>query len=163
MKTKLSPKFWCALTLFGLIGQIAWVVENMYLNVFIYKTFNASPSDISAMVAASAVAATVTTVLIGALSDRMGKRKLFICGGYILWGISILGFALLRVDWIEKIIPATASAAAVGCTLVIALDCLMTFFGSSANDAAFNAWLTDSTDASNRGSAEGINAMMPLV
>ena len=29
MKTKLSPKFLCALTLFGLIGQIAWVVENM--------------------------------------------------------------------------------------------------------------------------------------
>jgi len=39
----------------------------------------------------------------------------------------------------------------------------MTFFGSTANDAAFNAWLTDSTDSSNRGSAEGINAMMPLV
>ncbi len=163
MKTKLSSKFWCALTLFGLIGQVAWVVENMYLNVFIYKTFNASPSDISTMVAASAVSATVTTVLIGALSDRIGKRKLFICGGYVLWGISILGFSLLRVDWIEKIIPATVSAAAVGCSLVIALDCLMTFFGSAANDAAFNAWLTDSTDSSNRGSAEGINAMMPLV
>ena len=39
----------------------------------------------------------------------------------------------------------------------------MTFFGSSANDAAFNAWLTDSTDDTNRGTAEGINAMMPLV
>ena len=39
----------------------------------------------------------------------------------------------------------------------------MTFFGSSANDAAFNAWLVDSTDSTNRGSAEGVNAMMPLV
>jgi MFS family permease len=39
----------------------------------------------------------------------------------------------------------------------------MTFFGSSANDAAFNAWLTDSTDSANRGAAEGINSMMPLV
>jgi MFS family permease len=39
----------------------------------------------------------------------------------------------------------------------------MTFFGSTANDAAFNAWLTDSTDSTNRGAAEGINAMMPLV
>ena len=28
MKEKLSPKFWCALTLFSLIGQIAWVIEN---------------------------------------------------------------------------------------------------------------------------------------
>ena len=55
------------------------------------------------------------------------------------------------------------SVAALGITLVIVLDCLMTFFGSSANDAAFNAWLTDSTDETNRGSAEGINSMMPLV
>ena len=39
----------------------------------------------------------------------------------------------------------------------------MTFFGSTANDAAFNAWLTDSTDSTNRGAAEGINSMMPLV
>ena len=163
MRNKLSGRFWLALVLFGLMGQIAWVVENMYLNVFIYKIFHASAADISAMVAASAVAATVTTVLVGALSDRIGKRRLFICGGYILWGISILGFAALRLDWLEQMVPATVSAAAVGCSLVIALDCLMTFFGSSANDAAFNAWLTDSTDATNRGSAEGINATMPLI
>ena len=64
---------------------------------------------------------------------------------------------------LEPIVPATVSVATVGITLVIILDCVMTFFGSSANDAAFNAWLTDSTDDSNRGSAEGINAMMPLV
>ena len=163
MKTKLSPKFWCALTLFSLVGQIAWVVENMYLNVFIYKMFGASAADISNMVAASAIAATLTTVLIGALSDKIGKRKLFICGGYILWGISILCFAFIRIDIISAVIPATVSAATVGVSLVIVLDCIMTFFGSSANDAAFNAWLTDNTDESNRGAAEGINAMMPLV
>ena len=163
MKTKLSKKFWVALTLFSLVGQIAWVIENMYLNVFIYDMFNADAGDISTMVAASAIAATLTTIFIGALSDRVGKRKLFICGGYILWGISILGFALIRADIIDPLVPATMSVATVGISLVIILDCLMTFFGSSANDAAFNAWLTDSTDDTNRGSAEGINAMMPLV
>ena len=163
MTTKLSPKFTVTLTLLSLIGQIAWVVENMYLNVFIYKMFRASAADISLMVAASAVTATLTTVLIGALSDRLGKRKVFICGGYILWGISILGFALLRMELIHAFFPGVASAASLGISLVIALDCLMTFFGSSANDAAFNAWLTDSTDATNRGAAEGINAMMPLL
>ncbi len=163
MKTKLSGRFWLALVLFGLMGQIAWVVENMYLNVFIYKMFNASAEDISAMVAASAVAATLTTVFIGALSDRVGKRKVFICGGYILWGISIFAFALLKLDIIEALFPAAASAAAIRITLTIALLCLMTFFRSSANDAAYNAWLTDSTDSTNRGSAEGINSMMPLV
>ena len=163
MKTKLSSRFWLALALFSLIGQVAWVVENMYLNVFIYKMFHATAGDISAMVAASAIAATVTTVLIGALSDRIGKRKLFICAGYILWGISVFCFALLRVDWISAAFPMVTSAAAVGVSLTIILDCIMTFFGSSANDAAFNAWLTDSTDHTNRGAAEGINSMMPLV
>ena len=163
MKTKLSAKFKLTLILFSLIGQIAWVVENMYLNVFIYKMFNASAADISAMVAASAVAATLTTVFIGALSDKIGKRKIFMCGGYIAWGVSILCFILLKADIIAPLVPLTASAASVGVTLVIVLDCIMTFFGSSANDAAFNAWLTDSTDQTNRGAAEGINAMMPLV
>lgn len=163
MKNKLSPRFLAALTIFSLMGQIAWVVENMYFNVFIYKMFSASAGDISLMVGASAVAATVTTVFMGALSDKTGKRKLFICGGYILWGISIFSFILLRSDLINKFIPATVSAASVGISLTIILDCVMTFFGSTANDAAFNAWLTDSTDKTNRGAAEGINAMMPLV
>ena len=162
MKTLNKRKFYASLIIFSLIGQIAWVVENMYFNVFIYNMFNASPADISAMVAASAIAATVTTLLIGALSDKLGKRKIFMCAGYILWGISILSFAFIRVDVIGKLFPA-ASASAICITLVIIMDCVMTFFGSSANDAAFNAWLTDMTDNTNRGKAEGINAMMPLV
>jgi len=161
-KTKASPKFWASLVIFSLVGQIAWVMENMYFNVFIYKMFGASAEAISGMVAASAVAATVTTLLVGALSDKVGKRKLFICGGYILWGISILSFCLVRVDIIGRFFP-YASAAAVGVSLTIILDCIMTFFGSSANDACFNAWLTDVSDDTNRGSVEGINAMMPLV
>ncbi len=163
----MRKRFWIALFVFSLIGQIAWVVENMYFNVFIYHMFNASQSDIALMVQASAVSATLTTLLIGALSDRLGRRKAFITIGYILWGISILCFAALRVDWIAKVFPAAAQnaakAASIGVTLVIVFDCIMTFFGSTANDACFNAWLTDSTDDTNRGKAEGVNAMMPLV
>ncbi|MBQ3085185.1 MAG: MFS transporter [Clostridia bacterium] len=149
--------------MFSLVGQIAWVVENMYFNVFIYKMFNASAADISAMVAASAATATLTTIFIGALSDRIGKRKLFITAGCMLWGISIFSFVFLRLELIEAIFPLATSAATIGVSLTIVLDCLMTFFGSSANDAAFNAWVTDSTDSTNRGAAEGINSMMPLV
>ena len=159
----LSKKFWAALVLFGLIGQVAWVVENMYLNVFIYKMFHASASDISMMVSASSVAAALTTILIGALSDYIGKRKIFICGGYLVWGISILGFGLVRMDVLTPLCGSAVEAAALGVSLVIILDCVMTFFGSAANDAAYNAWLTDVGDESNRGKIEGINAMMPLV
>ncbi|MBR6709530.1 MAG: MFS transporter, partial [Clostridia bacterium] len=163
MKRKFPPRFTAALTLFSLIGQVAWVVENMYLNVFMYKMFRASAADISTMVAASAVVATLTTVCIGALSDKMGRRRIFMCGGYILWGISILCFIPLRADLLDAAFPMATSVLSLGISLTILLDCVMTFFGSSANDAAFNAWLTDSTDADNRGAAEGINAMMPLV
>ena len=163
MKTKLSKKFWTGLVIFSLVGQVAWVVENMYFNVFIYKMFHASAAQISLMVSASAIAATVTTLLIGALSDKIGKRKIIICLGYLFWGISILSFAFIRMDIITQFVSDVSVAASVGVTLVIIMDCVMTFFGSSANDACFNAWLTDVGDESNRGSIEGINSMMPLV
>ena len=163
MKKKLGGKFWAAMLIFGLIGQIAWVVENMYLNVFLYKMFNASATDISLMVGASSVAATLTTVLVGAFSDKVGKRKLLMCLGYIIWGVSILGFGLIKVETLTPIAGSAAAAASLGVTLVIVLDCVMTFFGSSANDAAYNAWLTDKGDEGDRGKIEGFNSMMPLV
>ena len=163
VKTGKGSRFWIALVIFSLTGQVAWVVENMYFNVFVYRMFHASAGAISLMVGASAAAATVTTLLIGALSDRLGKRKLFICGGYILWGVTIWSFSLIRMDVIGRLFPAAVSAAAVGVSLVILMDCVMTFFGSSANDACFNAWLTDMTAGGGRGAAEGINSMMPLL
>lgn len=160
---KLSGKFWFTLVIFSLMGQVAWVVENMYFNVFIYKMFNASAANISMMVGASAVAATITAWLMGALSDKVGKRKIFICGGYILWGLSILAFAFIRMDILTPIAGNTVAAATLGIQLVILMDCVMTFFGSTANDAAFNAWMTDMGDDGTRGRIEGINSMMPLV
>ena len=146
MQTKLGKKFWTAMLVFGLMGQVAWVVENMYFNVFIYKMFHASASEISAMVMASAVVAALTTIIMGAVSDKVGKRKAFMSVGYIIWGISIITFAYIG-----------------SVMLTIVMDCVMTFFGSTANDAAYNAWLTDRGDETNRGRIEGFNSMMPLV
>ena len=160
---KLGRKFWASMLIFGLIGQVAWVVENMYFNVFIYKMFHATAAQISLMVGASSVAATVTTLLMGALSDKLGKRKVLISLGYVVWGISILSFALIRVDLLTPLAGSTAAAMSLGVNLVIILDCVMTFFGSTANDAAYNAWLTDRGDETNRGRIEGYNSMMPLV
>ena len=43
----------------------------------------------------SAIFATVSTLIGGALCDRTGKRKLFICWGYVIWGFTIMMFALV--------------------------------------------------------------------
>ncbi len=142
----LGKRFWISMLVFGLMGQIAWVIENMYFNVFIYKMFHASAAEISAMVMASAVMAALTTIVMGAVSDKVGRRKAFMSYGYMLWGVSIIVFAYIR-----------------NVMLTIVMDCVMTFFGSTANDAAYNAWLTDRGDSTNRGKIEGINSMMPLV
>ena len=158
MKKKTAPlggRTWAALLIFGLFGQIAWVIENMYFNVFLYNTISGDTSMIAAMVGWSAVTATVTTLIMGALSDKLGRRKAFIVGGYLLWGVSIAVFALVRT-------PAAAAAHGTA-VLVVLLDCVMTFFGSTANDAAFNAWVTDVTTEDNRGRTETVLAIMPLI
>ena len=158
----IGGRVWAALLSFGLIGQVAWVVENMYFNVFLYNTVTGDTSMIAAMVAASAVVAAVTTLVVGALSDKLGIRKPIIVTGYLLWGLSVMAFALVNVGGLEKLLgPARAVQAAA--VLVIVLDCVMTFFGSSANDAAFNAWVTDVTSDGNRGRVEAVLAVMPLV
>ena len=37
---RLGRRTWAALLTFGLFGQIAWVIENMYFNVFLYNTIS---------------------------------------------------------------------------------------------------------------------------
>ena len=113
------------------------------------------------MVGWSAAAATLTTLLMGALSDRVGKRKLFICGGYLLWGVSTAAFGFVTVENAAKLFPAHAVAAAA--MMVVVLDCVMTFFGSTANDAAFNAYITDAVSEADRGKTESVLAILPLI
>ena len=122
MKAKLGGRTWAALLTFGLVGQIAWVIENMYFNVFLYNTISGDTSMIAAMVAWSAVTATVTTLVMGALSDRLGRRKAFIVAGYLLWGVSIGAFALIKSS---PVAAAAHSAAVLVVVLVVALTQLI--------------------------------------
>jgi len=162
MSGKLGTRKWITLILVGLFGQFAWTIENMYFNVFLYNTISTDPRYIAQMVGWSAAAATVTTLLMGALSDRVGRRKVFICAGYLLWGASTAAFGYITPESAGRLFPG-ANAAAAAATMVVVLDCVMTFFGSTANDGAFNAYVTDVTNASNRGRAESVLAILPLV
>ncbi len=160
--TALGGKTWLVIVLLALVGQIAWAVENNFFNLFIQDAFGASLSDVALMVSASAATATATTLLVGTWSDRVGKRKVFVVAGTLVWGLTICAFAVLQ-QVSGALARDAAAAATLGITLTIAFDCLMTFFGSLANDACFNAWLTDITDDTNRGRVEGVNSAMPLL
>jgi MFS family permease len=169
---------WMLFIVFGLFGQIAWAVENMYFNLFIYNTIAKSTKAVTIMVQASGIAATITTLFAGTLSDKVGNRKHFISIGYILWGLSVLAFAFINVDNVTNLfnidptvtssmfgLSGSGATKAVAMTLltVIVMDCVMTFFGSTANDASFNAFVTDNTDTTNRGLVEGVLSAMPLL
>lgn len=162
MENRLGARKWAAFIIVGLFGQFAWTIENMYFNVFLYNTISTDPGYIAAMVGWSAAAATVTTLLMGALSDRLGRRRVFICGGYIMWGASTAAFGFITPENAARLFPG-ANAAAAAAVMVVVLDCLMTFFGSTANDAAFNAYVTDATRPENRGRVESVLAILPLV
>ena len=161
-RTKLPGKTWTIIVLLALMGQVAWAVENNFFNLFIQDAFGASLSDVALMVSASALTATATTLLVGVWSDRAGRRKVFVVVGTLVWGLSICAFAVLQ-NVSAALARDAAAAATLGITLTIAFDCIMTFFGSLANDSAFNAWMTDITDDTNRGRVEGVNSAMPLL
>ena len=162
MTSRLGAGKWLALGMVGLFGQFAWTIENMYVNVVLYNTISTDPDYIAAMVAASAAMATLTTLVMGLVSDRLGRRKVFICGGYLLWGLSTAAFGLITPENAALLFPG-ANAVAAAAMLVVVMDCVMTFFGSTANDAAFNAYVTDITDKSNRGRVESVLAILPLI
>ena len=162
MNSKLGIRKWLSFIIAGFVGQLAWAIENNYLNLFVYHTSptNAVSLFIPLMTALSAVTATVTTLLMGALSDRLGKRKLFIACGYIIWGVSIILFAFL--DPTSKVTLIANNSAFLAGSLIVVADCIMTFFGSTANDAAFNAYVTDNTNSSIRGKVEAVLSILPL-
>ena len=77
-KTKLGAKTWSAIVIFGLFGQLAWVLENMYFNLFMDRTVSRSPIGIAVMVGASAIVATITTLVMGTFSDKKEKEKQYL-------------------------------------------------------------------------------------
>ncbi len=158
----LGARVWFCAVFFGLVGQIAWMVENMYFATFAQDIFsNSGRGDLSylvttLMVIFSALTATVTTIISGALCDRAGKRKPFIVFGYIAWGITIMIFAFIPMS-------VSAQNIAVIAALLVVFDCLMTVAGSTSNDAAFNAWVADNTKPQNRGRLNSVLSILPVI
>jgi MFS family permease len=153
----LSKRIWVAVILLGFSGQLAWSVENQFFNTFMYDRITPDPRPISWMVAASAITATVASILMGALSDRTrsrwGARRPYILVGYVAWGV------------FTALYPTAAFLRPMGLaiTMAIVFDMLMTFCGSTANDAAFNAYVADVTTEKNRGRVIGVVQLLTWV
>ena len=175
---RISKRVWFNIILFGLMGQIAWNIENMYFNTFLYNSVYSGGATqaaidgtmpvmkaISIMVALSAATAVVTTFIMGNLSDKMKKRKIFISVGYILWGIVTGAFGLITRDHIATLFGLSDEVKILTATVwtVIIMDSVMTFMGSTSNDSAFNAWITDVTATENRPQVETVLAALPIV
>ncbi|MCE7740260.1 MAG: MFS transporter [Candidatus Heimdallarchaeota archaeon] len=149
MRKRLTARTTISIVLLTFAGEMAWSVENQYFNVFMYNEIAANPTYISWMVAMSAITATLTAVFLGALSDKIGKRKVFFVIGLPLWAITTAIFPLAGL--LKPVLLAVSIA--------ILFDCVMTFFGSMSNDAALKAYSTDVTTLDNRGK---INAAMEV-
>ncbi len=63
---------------------------------------------------------------------------------------------------VTALFPASAAVRSVGLTVTLAIvvDCVMTFFGPAAYDAAFNAYVTDVTTVKDRGRAMAVVEMV---
>ncbi|MBN1316339.1 MAG: MFS transporter [Anaerolineales bacterium] len=146
----ITPRNWIVMASLALTGQIAWAVENSWFNTFVFDTITQDPRPVAWMVAASAVTATLTTLFMGTLCDRTrsrwGKRRPYILFGYLLWGLATILFPMV----------AYVKTVSLAVMMVVIADSVMTFFGSTANDAAFSAWTADIATSDQRGRVEGV-------
>ncbi len=162
--SSIGAKLWLPVIVFGVVGQLAWVIENMYFATFAQNLFQetwiygnkAYYVATTLMVILSAITATASTIFAGGMCDRTGKRKPFIAFGYIIWGVTIMLFAAIPIGFDSSKIAGIIA-------MLVIFDCVMTFFGSTANDAAFNTWLTDVTDTKNRGRINAVLSIMPVL
>lgn len=152
-------QFWAIIWGMGLAGQLCWNMENQWFNTFVYAKISGDVNIVTWMVIVSAFVTTVSTFLFGTMSDRMGKRKIFVSLGYIIWGCATILFGLTeyaRVSGIGFLISLSGF-------LVVLTDAIMSFFGSMGCDSGYNVWVNDYTNDSNKGQVGAALAVLPVI
>ena len=171
---QLTKRIWAGILLFMFMGSLAWNVENMYFNTFlsdcVYNegVFGASltlTDAINIMVTLSAITAVVTTFIMGTLSEKLRNRKAFISFGYIAWGIVTALFGFITKENVANLFGLTDPGKIITATawIVVIMDMIMTFMGSTSNDSAFNAWVTDVTTPESRPKVETAFTFMGFI
>lgn len=151
---RLSKQTWITLILFMFIGAVAGNVESMYIGLYLNNTVFKNGSmgspltltdTINLIISLSAIVSGVTTFVVGAISEKLKNRKIFISIGYILWGVVMLGFAFVRGGKISGIFQITEISEIVTATAatVIVFSLIMALLRSATADTVFNSWVTD--------------------
>jgi MFS family permease len=148
-------KMWTLIWGLGLVAQICWNIENSWFNTFVYSKIGKNPEIITGMLICSAAATTFSTFFFGTWSDRIGKRRIFISAGYVLWGLFTILFGFTEFISHDMFLLAAIS--------VVLADTVMSFFGSMANDAGYNAWCNDLMTDDNRGQIGASLATQPVI
>ncbi len=150
-------KFWLIVLGMGLAGQLCWNIENQWFTTFVYAKISQDVRIVTGMVILSALVTTISTFLFGTLADRLGKRKIFVCVGYIIWGIATILFGLTEYINID------AKDIFWLALLVIIADAIMSFFGSMGYDSGYNVWINDYTNDKNQGQVGAALAALPVL
>ncbi len=152
-------RFWIIIWGMGVAGQLCWNMENQWFNTFVYAKISGDVNIVTWMVIVSALVTTISTFVFGTLSDRLGKRKILVSAGYIIWGIATIVFGLTEYARDSGIgVLVTLSG-----FLVVLTDAIMSFFGSMGCDAGYNVWVNDHTDDTNKGQVGAALAVLPVI
>ncbi len=153
-KGQLAKRVWIGLILFMFISSVAAGVESMYIGMFLDNTVFKDGAmgapitltdAVNLIASLTAVVSGVTTFVMGTLSEKLKNRKLFISIGFIIWGIVMLIFSVVKKENVANTfgysdIAETITATAV---IIVSFTLVLAFLRSTTSDAAFNSWVTD--------------------
>lgn len=153
-KGRLSARIWVAIPLFMFICSIVAGVESIFLGLFLNNTVFKNGSmgapltltdTVNLITSLTAVVAGITTFIMGALSEKMKNRKIFISIGFILWGAVVLLFSSVNTTNVARFFTIYAIDEIINATAitVILFSLVLAFLRSTTCDAAFNSWVTD--------------------
>ena len=157
--TKTNRGFWPIVWGMGLAGQLCWNMENQWFNTFVSAKISGDVNIVTWMVIVSALVTTVSTFVFGTWSDRLGKRRIFVSCGYIIWGFTTILFGLTEYARDSGI----GALMALSGALVVITDAIMSFFGSMAYDSGYSVWLNDHTNEGNAGQVGAALAVLPIL
>nr|MCR5740910.1 MFS transporter [Gammaproteobacteria bacterium] len=157
-----GPHFWLQILLFTTVGQLCWNIENQWFTLFLNAKVTLDVTYTTAMTILSASLTLISSFLFGTISDRKGKRRIFISIGFILWGLSTILMYIAEPIAAKGVDTGNLKLVTFAAWLVVLIDGIMSFIGSIGYDSAVNVWINDHTTTKNKGIIGALLGIMPV-